>query len=596
MSPLSIKKRDRGGRLLLFLLILILFPQSVPTQPNPEDTLLFRDGEILFSKGDTERALWRFKKIVTDHPQSPLFNEAKFRMALCYTQLKRPREAIRFLNELFSSFLAPSRMVQVFSLLGENYLELKDRFSALHWYGKGLLVPGQPQEELKKRVQAIIDTFETEEELKRVESLYRGAYGGGYAKWRLALMVKQRGDDLLAKSLIQEWEKEYPKTDYLPKAKESTEVTPSPTKAKYTIGVILPLSGIHQPYGERVLQAIQLAIKDLDSQMKSPFVSLVIQDSKGNPSEAEKAVEELVTKENAVAILGPLLSIDVDKAAQRAQQLKVPIITFSQKEIQSGKNEFIFQNSILPSNQIQTLVTFASKKLELKTFGIFYPNSPYGIYFRNIFSQEVSRQGGRVLGAVAYQEEQTDFSYEIRTFFKIEAVRDQESPRRRWGDEFISTLSVDGLFIPDTHDRVGLILSQIAYYDVQGLTFLGTNGWNGPDLLSIAGKSAESAYFTDAFFTKYPSLPSVRFVESFRKAYQRDPETLEALGYEGAKLLAEILRSKPVSSPDQLNEEISKVQNFQGVCGLKGFGEGGKPIRTISIFRVTNGQVELVIP
>jgi branched-chain amino acid transport system substrate-binding protein len=598
MLPLSMKQRDRGGRLLLllFLLTLILFPQPAPTQPHPEDTLLFRDGEILFSKGDTERALWRFKKIVTDHPQSPLFNEAKFRMALCYTQLKRPREAIRFLNELFSSFLAPSRMVQVFSLLGENHLELGDRFSALHWYGKGLLVPGQPQGELKKRVQAIIDTFGTEEELKRVESLYRGAYAGGYAKWRLAQMAKRRGNDLLAKNLMQEWEKEYPETAYLPKAKEPTEVTPPPSKSTYTIGVILPLSGTHQPYGERVLQAIQLAIKDSDSQMKNPLISLVIQDSKGNPSDAEKAVEELVTKENAIAILGPLLSVDVDKAAQRAQQLKVPMITFSQKEIQPGKNEFIFQNSILPSSQIQTLVTFALKKLELKTFGIFYPNSPYGVYFRNMFSQEVSRQGGRILGAVAYQEDQTDFSYEIRSFFKIEAVKDQETPRRRSGDEFMSALTIDGLFIPDTHDRVGLILSQIAYYDVQGLTFLGTNGWNGPDLLSIAGKSAEGAYFTDAFFKKYPSLPSVRFVEAFRKAYQRDPETLEALGYEGAKLLAEILRSKPVSSPGQLNEEISNVQNFQGVCGLKGFGEGGKPIRTISILRVNNGQVELVIP
>ena len=168
--------------------------------------------------------------------------------------------------------------------------------------------------------------------------------------------------------------------------------------------------------------------------------------------------------------------------------------------------------------------------------------------------------------------------------------------RKKWGDEFKSDLSVDGLFIPDTHDRVGLIISQIAYYDVKGLTFLGTNAWNGPDLIPIAGKSAEGAVFTDAFFKKNPFPPSAHFVEEFRKAYQRDPETLEALSYDGAKLLGEILRSKSISSPLQLNEEISRFQNFQGVSGLKGFGEGGKPVRNLSILRVNKGQIEMVSP
>ena len=596
MSRLPIRPKDRRWRFILLLLILIVCPQPFSAQPQPEDTLLFRDGELLFSKGEVEKALWRFKTIVTDHPHSSLLNEAKFRMGLCYTDLKRPQDAIRILKELFTSFLSPARMVHVFSLLGENYLELRDRFSALQWYGKALLVPGQPQEELKKKVRAIIDTFETEEDLKRIESLYRGAYGGGYAKWRLAHMAKRRGNDLLAKTLMEEWEKEYPKTDYLSKAKEPTEPVPQPSKSKFTVGVILPLSGAHQPYGERVLQGIQLAIKELDPSGKSLFLSVALADSKGDPVEAEKAVEALVSKDNAIAILGPLLSIELERAAMKAQQLRVPMITFSQKEFQSDKNEYIFQNSLLPSDQIQTLVSYALKTLELKIFGIFYPNSPYGLYFKNLFAQEVSRQGGQVFNAVAYQEEQTDFSHEIRGFFKIEAVKDQDSPRRRWGDEFQSGITLDGLFIPDTHDRAGLILSQIGYYDIRGLTFLGTNAWNGPDLIPIAGKWAEGAIFTDAFFKKNSSSSSLRFVERFRKSYQRDPETLEALGYDGAKLLGEVLRSKPISSPLQLSEEIAKIQNFRGVSGLKGFGEGGRPLRTFSILKINHGQVELVTP
>jgi branched-chain amino acid transport system substrate-binding protein len=596
MLPPFMSKRVRGWTFVLCLLALLFFRYSALAQPQPEDTLLFREGEVLLSKGDTERALWRFKRLLTDYPQSLLFNEAKFRMAICYTQLKRPKDAIRVLNELFSTFLSPARMVQILSMLGDNHLELKDPLSALHWYGKALLVPGQPKEELKKKVRSIIDTFDTEEELKQIESLYRGAYGGGYAKLRLAQIAKRRGNDPLAKKILTELEQEYPSADYLSKIKDISEAIPSPSESKYTVGVILPLSAPHQSYGERALQGIQLAMKETESQGKNPLISLVIRDSKGDPVEAEKAVEDLVNKEKAIAVLGPLLSIDVDRAARKAQQLKVPIITLSPNEFPFNKAEFVFQNSLAPLDEIQTLADYAIKTLELKTFGVFYPNSPYGLYFKSLFIQETSRRGGRVLGAVAYQEGQTDFSQEIKRFFRIEVLKDHESPRRKWGDEFKSGLSVDGLFIPDTHDRAGMIISQVAYYDIKELTFLGTNAWNGPDLISIAGKSAEGAFFTDAFFKGNSFPPSAHFVEEFRKTYQRDPETLEALSYDGAKFLGEILRSKPISSPLQLNEEISRVQNFQGVSGLRGFGEGGKPNRTLSILRVIKGRIELVSP
>ena len=516
-------------------------------------------------------------------------------MGICYTQLKRPKEAIRILNELFSTFLSPSRMAQVFTLLGDNFLELKEPLNALHWYGKGLLIPRQPQEELKKKVRFIIDSFNTEEELNQIESLYRGAYGGGYAKLKLVQLMKRRRNDLLAKRIFMEWNKEYREVDFEPQTKELLASLRLSLKSKYPIGVILPLSGIHQPFGERALQGIQLAVKEMGFHEENSPVSLVIRDSKGDPLEVEKAVEELVTQEKVMAIIGPLLTITVDKAAQKAQQLKVPLLTLSQKEPLYGKGEFIFQNSLTPSDQIQALVAYAIKELELRTFAVFHPNSPYGLHFKNLFTQEVIRRGGKVLGGVAYQEDQTDFSQEIKGFFKIKTTQ-KEGSRRTMGEEFKMGLSVDGLFIPDTHDRVGLILSQMAYFDVSGVTFLGTNAWNGPDLIPIAGKSAEGAIFVDTFFKKNPSPLVVRFVDEFQKAYQREPETLEALSYDGAKLLLGIIRSKGISSSTQMRDELRKVQNYQGVSGLKGFGEDGKAIRTLSILKVKKRQIEQVSP
>lgn len=584
--------------ILILCLLLLLFSQvHLLAQPQPEDTLLFREGEVFLSKGETEKALWRFRKLLTEFPKSPLSNEAKFRSGICYTQLKRPREAISTLNELLPTFLSPSRMVQVFTLLGDNYLELKDPLSALHWYGKGLLVPGKPQEKLKKKVRSIIDTFNTEEELAQVESLYRGAYGGGYAKLKLAQWMKRRGNDPLAKKILAEWEREYRTSDYESQAKEVYESLRLSFKPKYTIGIILPLSGDHQHFGERALEGIQLAVKEAHSRGKTPSLSLAIRDSKGDPSEAEKAVEDLVTKERVLAIIGPLLTITAEKAAKKAQELKVPLLTLGQNELLPGLGEFIFQNSLTPSEQVQALAAYAIKELELQTFAVFYPNSPYGLHFKNLFVEEVVGKGGKVSGTVAYHEEQTDFSQEIKRFFRVKPVKKEGSRQTMMmGEEFTVDLSLDCLFIPDTHDRVGLILAQLAYFDVAGLTFLGTNGWNGPDLIRIAGKSAEGAIFVDAFYRGASSPQVTRFVQEFQKAYQRNPQTLEALSYDGAKILLEILSSKAVSSPIQMKEELRRIQNFQGVSGLKGFEAGGKTIRTLSILRVNNGKIEQISP
>lgn len=596
MSHPPTKRIHRIGGISLCCLLLFISLQSLgltqPPSPLPKDSLLFREGETLLSKGEAEKALWRFKKLITEHPRSPLLNEARFKMALCYTQLKRHREAIQTLMALLSSFLAPPQMIEVFTLLGENYLELKDRTNALIWYGKGLLVHGQPHEELKRKIRALVDTMDTEEELNQVELAHRGAYAGGYAKLKLAKMAKKLGYDSIAQKMLNELEKEYFGTDYVTQIREVSEPIALPKKSKYSVGVLLPLSGIHKPFGEKALQSIRLAFKEKESKEKVPLISMILRDSKGNAIEAERAVEDLVKSEKVIAIVGPLLSLSVERAVRKAQLLKVPIISLSQKEPPSGRGDFVFQNSLTPQDQVQALVAFAIKELELRTFAVFYPHSPYGLHFKNLFNQEVIRGGGKVLGTVVYQEEQTDFRQEIIGFFKVKTPPKQAETKRK-EEDYKQGLSVDGLFIPDTHDRVGMILSQMAYYDIKGTTFLGTNAWNGLELIRTGGKGAEGAIFVDAF-SKVSYVKN--FVDEFQKEYHREPETLEAICFDGARFLREILQTRSPSSPSELKEELRRYMAYHGVSGLKGFGEDGKAIRTLSILRVKNGKIEHFSP
>lgn len=560
---------------LFFLLLLQGFYPAWSQPPSPEETALFREGEVLLEKGDFQKALWRFQQLIRSSPRSSLLDETKFRIAICYTELKRHQDAIRILKELLDRLPPPDRMIQIFTLLGDNHSRLKDRLQALHWYGKGLFLPEQSHDELKRKIRELIDTIESEEELARIETTFRGTYGGGYAKLRWAKIEKARGNHLQAQKILMEIGKDYPSMDYWVQAKELSEEIPFRTRPKYNIGILLPLSGPSKSFGERAWQAIQFAFKEKDR--RGEIFSLILRDSKGNPQEAERAVEDLIKGEKVMVILGPLLSLNAERAAKKAQQLKVPMISFSQKEISLEKRDFVFQNSITPLEQVQTLASFGIQELGLRTFGIFYPNSPFGLLFKNLFKQEVTRLGGKVSGILIYQEDQTDFQQEIQWFLKI-----QNTPKK------------EALFIPDSHHRVGIILSQMVAHGIKGMTFLGIHTWNGPGLLSIGGRGAEGVIFVDAFSPEDPKVKS--FVEGFQKEYRRKPETIEALCYDGAKLLAELILSKSPSTPLEIKEELLRVSNYRGVSGLTGFSENGTTIRKLTLYTVKNGKIAPLSP
>jgi branched-chain amino acid transport system substrate-binding protein len=89
----------------------------------------------------------------------------------------------------------------------------------------------------------------------------------------------------------------------------------------------------------------------------------------------------------------------------------------------------------------------------------------------------------------------------------------------------------------------------MGYYNIRGITLLGINAWNHPKLTSAGGRLVEGAFFVDAFSRGKASPSTEQFLKEFQKAYSREPETLEALGYDSAELVKDILASGSVAHP-----------------------------------------------
>ena len=211
-----------------------------------------------------------------------------------------------------------------------------------------------------------------------------------------------------------------------------------------------------------------------------------------------------------------------------------------------------------------------------------------------IFREEVMLIGGKVEKAIPYSRNQTDFKEEIGKLTGVIV----NTPQNKRGDqeENQTAISVDFevLFIPDSASRVKLITSQLDYYNVRGFQLLGTSLWHSPDLLKNGTEYLEEAIFADSFFTNSIYPKTTNFVDFYYTKYNREPENIEALAYDTAGIIIDVLDDTEIKTRGQFVAALKKVENYDGVTGTTYFDSDRVAQKTPFILKVTKGKLEQV--
>jgi branched-chain amino acid transport system substrate-binding protein len=375
---------------------------------------------------------------------------------------------------------------------------------------------------------------------------------------------------------------------------ESPANTPLPAKLnRNTLGCVLPLSGQYADWGNKARDAILLATGISDEQNK-PLWKVIVKDSHGLPEGIKAAIANLANAENVMAIIAITGSAEAMDAANEANKWKVPLILITPKEGVTSAGEYVFQNFLTPTQQIRALVKYALNDLNDAIFSILYPQDDYGEEMVKIFRQEVMRIGGKVEKAIPYSKNQTDFKEEINKLTGSNVSAPQK--KREDQAEIKPAISVDfeALFIPDSSSRVKLITSQLAFYDVKGFQLLGTSLWHSPDLFKNGTEYLEDAIFADSFFTAsfYPETNN--FVDLYYTKYSREPENIEALTYDTAGIIIEVLNNIEIKTRGQFAAALKKVENYKGATGNIYFDSNRVAQKTPFILKVIEGKLEQV--
>ena len=404
----------------------------------------------------------------------------------------------------------------------------------------------------------------------------------------------------------------------------------------FTVGCVLPLSGSYAIFGQRALNGIELALSQSGEMGDGIPFNLIVKDSRSDSAVAVTAVDEL-DQQLVGVILGPMFASEA--AATSAQTRGIPILVFTQREGIPDIGTYVFRNFITPQMQVRSLVSFAVEELGIRRFAILYPDEKYGRRYMNLFWDQVVAHGGVVNGVEMYDPEGTDFAKPIKKMAGIfyDVPKDLKATSRpriflppltfsadsnRFGrdviadpmerisgipldrdaidglmrrtpdrdDQWHPIVDFDAVFIPDAPKKAGLIIPQLAYYDIRDVYLLGTNLWNSKTLLKMSGEYMKGAVIADGFFAESQTETVKKFVEAFQSTYGRAPGIIEAMAYDSAMMVFQTMRQTATDSRRDLKQALLRLKDFQGVSGQTVFAQNGEAEKNLQMLRIHRGR------
>ena len=577
------------------------------------DKALMRAAGIYIAMEAYEKARMAYLRLINEHPQSPLASAAGIELIFIYYQEGKYQEVIDQAASVEVKTLTPKLAADISHLVGNSYMAIKAPVEAISFYTMAyhLSEPAE-REGLLPLIKTAIQQLDTPAILSLLSRL-AGKMPAGYLMYQLGLnkIAEQNFDAAIA--IFSAFIDNYPDHEYSTQAKtQLEELVKNYEFNRNTIGCLLPLSGPYKLYGQRALSAIQFALIQHTRQARNPDIHLVIKDTRSNPDTTVEAVRELA-RENVAAIIGPLTIIE--PAALEAQDKGIPIITLTQKDYIPDIGDFVFRNFFTPRMQVQALVSFAVQELNISRFAILYPDEPYGNTFMNLFWDEVIAHNGIVMGVEAYRPTQTDFADPIKKlvgrYYKVpddlekqidliaeKFIRTtvpenpEESLRRKRTveDERPAIVDFEAVFIPDSPKKVGLVIPQLAFYDVNNVYLLGTNLWNSNELIQMAREYIQRAIIPAGFFADSESENVRSFVKGFRETFGETPGFIEAVSYDTASILFDLTGRKNILSRTALRNALVELKDYPGVTGLTSFEPNGDVRKKLDLLRVRGDQ------
>ena len=623
----------------------MLFKGRRPEVSQDQD--LYTKAKADLQAGQYEKALTSLKKILDVSPDHPEMAKIKYDMAQAYYYNGDFEYSIDVSRKWLIDYSENQLKGEIQALLGKSYQAMGDYPAAFSWFLKaresitGVAYPENKEKQIDSLVIELINSSQITDLTEMLKLDYNGIYAPHIHR-KFALLYMEENQLQKARESAMSFVLSTKDQAMVNAGRELLEtiyrrIGETGNVKRTAIGCLLPLKGPFALYGQELLNGIQLGM-DIFNKSDANELELVIFNTNGTVEGIEAGIDKLAHQEKVIAILGPLFSKPAAVAAKKAQELGVPIITFTRREGISSEGDMVFRNFLTPSKEIKILLN-KSISMGMKRFGIFYPDTTNGNNYMKLFWDRVDEMGGSITAVESYNTDDTDFAEGIkkmvglyyprpesvtRMLEALKVVEEKENADKKTDtqkptsedlieeeipdhdikstedlpdlileetepeaedDETVEEIEeeepepivdFDAVFIPDDYRNIALIAPQFPFYSVFNVPFLGTSWGLSDELIETTGSYIQGAIFPAGFFVDSNSENVKEFVKDYRENFESDPAIFAANGYDTIRLIIEILKDIDVRTRLDFQKALFDNKNFIGVTGKISFDETGE--------------------
>ncbi len=370
------------------------------------------------------------------------------------------------------------------------------------------------------------------------------------------------------------------------------------------IGVILPLSGERGKYGKRAMTGIDYALANLNKKnnQSQEKYKLYIEDSRESGAIGSFSVKNLIDRYHVSVIIGGLFSNEAIKEYLEAKKHGVLFISLSQIYLPREMKDHLLIE-IPGSVESQMELLFSSQIIDElgKKGAIIYPKNDRGTAYVNEFWNKSQAVGVEIAGAIAYDENVTDYRDYVANILGLKFNRERQeeldiykevySQEKHSSTKRIQTLppqiDFDWIFVPSLPNEALQILPSFNYYDAFKINFIGNPSWNSPMLAKESIKLGKLYFIGDGEETSDDQV----FTNGFFKAYKKVPKVVEMQSYDAMNIVEKIIgNGLKISTRDELDIHIREISSLEGITGKWTLKEKAW-IKIMDIFKLYRGEV-----
>jgi branched-chain amino acid transport system substrate-binding protein len=325
----------------------------------------------------------------------------------------------------------------------------------------------------------------------------------------------------------------------------------------------------------------KLAVKQINAAggVNGSQIDFIVHDSQYKMDVTAQTAKQFVEQDKVPVFIGYTDTDSVLASGPTFQAASIPFITVgaTSPKIPSQVGDMMFLACFGDNVQAAVGAEYSFKTFGKNAYFLWDKGVEYTTLLGGYFKSRFTELGGTIALEDSYDDKATDFSAQIT---KIKALNPQP----------------DFYYVAAMPYNIGPLVKQFRDAGITG-PIVGGDGYDTPDLISVAGPAADNTYFTThALMDATGGTDGIKkFMTDYKAEYGNDPENaFAALGYDTLNLMVDAIKRAGGTDSAAVKSAIEATKDFPGITGSITFSADSHiPQKGVTMIDVKGGKFTL---